>query len=181
MTTEIDVCEFNAREGAKFALDGLMQARARAHALLLVLLGGAAGMASTGVGLMSSANPLLASYVAWSAVASSGWWCWLAGRVVMGALRSSVVRSWTPKSDAALIQQWRNYAAELAVESGKPASALDEMRLSGCAAANNAADEYRAASGPAFVALDRVYINMASTPLVWLDVCVLLWCVQRLG
>lgn len=38
MTTEIDVCEFNSREAAKFSYDGLTMARTRAHALLLVLI-----------------------------------------------------------------------------------------------------------------------------------------------
>lgn len=179
--TELDVCEFNAREGAKFALDGLLQARARAHALLLVLLGGSAGMASTGVALMASENPMLSTYVAWSAVASAALWCWLAGRVVLGSLMSSEVHAWAAKADSAMLQQWRDYAVQVLLESGKPASALDEMRISACDVAAEAAKGYRAASGPAYLALDRAYINMAATPLVWVNMCLALWLLQRLG
>lgn len=179
--TEIDVCEFNAREGAKFALDGLLLARSRAHALLLVLLGGAAGMASTGVGLMSSANPMLSAYVAWSAVASAALWCWLAGRVVLGALRSSEVHAWAAKADSAMLQQWRDYAAQVSIENGKPATALDEMRIGACDVAAKSAEGYRAASGPAYLALDRAYIYMAATPLVWFSVSIALWLFQRFG
>lgn len=172
MTTEIDVCEFNAREGAKFALDGLMQARARAHALLLVLLGGAAGMASTGVGLMSSVNPQLASYVAWSAVASAVLWCALSGLVAVRALASAEVTAWAAKAESTTFASWQQYARDLELEGTPMADTpLNAWRLANCDAANRAADGYRKASGPAFKALDTATRLMAATPLLWPVVC----------
>ena len=169
--TEIDVCEYNAREGAKFALDGLLLARSRAHALLLVLLGGAAGMASTGVGLMASANPMLASYVAWSAVAGATAWFLLAGLVALWGLQSAEVTAWAAKAESGTFEQWQSYARELSAEKGEPVDALEKWRLANCDAANKAASGYRSASTPSFKAVDVAYRYMAATPLVWVAVC----------
>ncbi|MGB4061903.1 MAG: hypothetical protein WBK26_16995 [Burkholderiaceae bacterium] len=173
--TEVDVCEFNAREGAKFALDGLMQARARAHALLLVLLGGGAGMASTGVGLMSSANPMLANQVAWSAVAGATWWFLLAAWVALRGLQSAEVTAWAAKAESGTFEKWQSHARELAAERGAPVDALAQWRLANCDAANRAATGYRAASGPAYRAADVGYRLMSATPLVWAAVCAVLY------
>lgn len=37
---ELDVFEYNSREAAKFSFEGLKESRARAYALLLLLIGG---------------------------------------------------------------------------------------------------------------------------------------------
>ena len=101
--------------------------------------------------------------------------------VVLGSLRSSEVHAWAAKADTAMLQQWRSYAAEESEKQGRPVSALDEMRLSACDVAANAAAAYRAASGPAYVALDRAYLGMAATPLLWGAVGLVVHGVQRLG
>lgn len=66
MKTEIDVCEFDVREGAKFALDGLQQARARAHALLLVLSHPILRFISAQLPCFSLSNRSLCFLVSWT-------------------------------------------------------------------------------------------------------------------
>lgn len=158
---EIDLAEFNSREAAKFSLDGLNQARSRAHALLLVLLGGAAGMASLGL-----AQWRLESVLASAALAGAMWWFWLAGRLTWGALRSSAVSPWTMPGVAQYLGQWELYASERQAEDGIAAHALNEMRKDLCDKTDNAAASYREASGRAHAAIDAAYLCMSATPLV---------------
>lgn len=158
---EIDLAEFNSREAAKFSLDGLNQARSRAHALLMVLLGGAAGMGSLGLARWSL-EPALAS----AALAGAMWWFWLAARLTWGALRSSQVNPWTMPGVAQYLGQWELYASERQAEGGMPVHALNEMRKDLCDKTDKAATGYREASGRAYAAIDAAYLCMSSTPLV---------------
>lgn len=162
MTTEIDVCEFNSREAAKFSYDGLTIARTRAHALLLVLLSGGGGL-----GGLALAQWPQSRVVALCAAVAAAWWFFLALRVVTKATASVEVRAWAINGLANAIPKWQKYVDEVHAEGGK-ANLADEMRLSAMRSADKAAAEYRQASTKVFVALDRIYLQMAATPL---------WCV----
>lgn len=157
----IDLAEFNSREAAKFSLDGLNQARNRAHALMLVLLGGAAGMGSLGLAKWSF-EPALAS----AALAGAMWWFWLAGRLTWRALRSSPVSPWTMPGVVQYLGQWELYESERQAEGGAALQALDAMRKDLCDKTDKAAAGYREASGRAYAAIDAAYLCMSATPLV---------------
>lgn len=162
---EIDLAEFNSREAAKFSLDGLNQARSRAHALLLLLLGGAAGMASLGLAKWSS-EPALAC----AALAGAMWWFWLAGRLAWRAMRSAAVSPWAMPGVAQYLGQWELYASERQAEDGVTVHALNAMRIDLCDKTDNAAAGYREASRRAYAAIDAAYLCMSATPYVSLMV-----------
>lgn len=91
----------------------------------------------------------------------------MALRVVTQAMASVEVRAWAINGLANAIPKWQKYVDEVHAEGGK-ANLADEMRLSAMRNADKSAVECRQASTKVFVALDRIYLQMAATPL---------WCV----
>ena len=162
---EIDFILQSSQQSAAFSLEGIQLARARAHALLLVLLSGGAGMGSFGLAQWGSraglSAVLLVAAVWWFALAS-----WLAWR----ALASDGVRSWAPGFLLDTHHDWCRYRDELVSEGQlAQADAVDiqlQLKLAAVRAAAKAQSEYRDASTKAFMAIDQVYRAMACTPLI---------------
>lgn len=162
---EIDFILQSSRQSAAFSLEGVHLARARAHALLLVLLSGGAGMGSLGLAQWSSRAGLSAVLLV-----AAVWWFAAALWLVWHALASDVVRPWAPGVLLETHQDWCRYRDELVSEGQLgQADAVDvlmQLKLASVRTAAKAQVEYVAASTKAFVAIDRVYKAMACTPLV---------------
>ncbi len=161
---EIDFILQGSQQSAAFSLEGVQLSRARAHALLLVLLSGGAGMGSLGLALWAAnaglAVVLLAAAACWFVAAA-----WLAFK----GLSSSVVRSWASPRLLKSHEEWCRYRDELVAE-GKLAQAdgvdvLHQLKLNAVGSAGRAQAEYIAASSAAFDAIDQVYKAMAATPV----------------
>lgn len=173
---EIDLAEYNSREAAKFSYDGLLQARQRAHQVLLLLLGGGAGLGALGLERFG-ASPVLAG----AALAASALWFVLARRVARDALNSSEIGPWTQPGLLKTYAEWERYSAELAQEGKPPVDPLAGLRAASVRLTDTAAAEYRAASTPAFVAVDDALTHLASTPWAALLGAGAGWVLQRFG
>lgn len=174
--TEIDFAEYNSREAAKFSYDGLLQARQRAHQVLLLLLGGGAGLGALGLE-RAVASPVLAG----AALAASTLWFVLARRVASGALQSRVISPWTQPKLLEKHAEWVRYSAELVQEGKAPVDPLAELRAASLRLTDKAAEEYRDASTPAFVAVDEALAHLATTPVAALLGAAAGWALQRFG
>lgn len=161
---EIDFILQSSQQSAAFSLEGVQLSRARAHALLLVLLSGGAGMGSLGLALLDSnaglAVVLLAAAACWFVAAA-----WLAVK----GLSSSVVRSWASSQLLKSHEEWCRYRDELVAE-GQLSQAdgvdvLHQLKLNAVGSAGRAQAEYITASSAAFDAIDQVYKAMAATPV----------------
>lgn len=161
---EIDFILQSSQQSAAFSYEGVQLSRARAHALLLVLLSGGAGMGSLGLALWAAnaglAVVLLAAAACWFVAAA-----WLAVK----GLSSSVVRSWASSQLLKSHEEWCRYRDELVAE-GQLAQAdsvdvLHQLKLNAVGSAGRAQAEYIAASSAAFDAIDQVYKAMAATPI----------------
>lgn len=169
--TEIELAEFHSREAAKFSLDGLTVARARAYALLLVLLGGSAGLGS--IALAQWGGP-----VAWAALTASVWWSAVATYLALHGLRSSAVRSWASASVLLQYAEWCQYADEVEKEGQTRPDPLGLLRARLVDMTARARAGYIDASTQASLVIDRVYIGMAMTPIVSLCAVVCIWLVR---
>ncbi len=162
---EIDIAEFNTRAAAAFSLSGLEAARQRAHALLLVLLGGGGGLGMLGLGKWNG-EPMLAV----AALSASAYWFAGAAWVAWHGLSTAAVRSWATPGLLAKFDEWKDYAKQAQVEAtGGAEQAIDpvvELRKSAIRNAELATDEYRAASTKTYRALDWVFRLMSATPLI---------------
>lgn len=158
--TEIDLAEFNSREAAKFSLANLDVVRARAHQLLMLLLGGGAGMGALGLDRWS-ASPVLAGAFMGAALL----WFALARQVAREALVSSQVRAWAQAGLMELHGDWVRFNAELLAEGCPAVDPLYELRKSCLRATDRAADEYRTASTAAYAAVDNAFSSMVTTPV----------------
>lgn len=172
---EIDLAEYNSREAAKFSYDGLLQARQRAHQVLLLLLGGGAGLGALGLE-RASVSPVLSG----AAIAASALWFVLARRVARQALTSAPVRSWAQRGLVAEHAKWVTYSAELVSEGRAPLDALAELRAASVRSTDKAAEEYREASTPAYAAVDDALLHLATTPVAALLGAAVGWALQRL-
>lgn len=159
--SEIDIAERHSEAAACFSYGGVVDARQRAHALLLVLLGGGGGLGALGLAQWSM-QPILGA----AALGSSLFWFALAASLSTQALTSESVRAWATVGLLEKHAEWVAYANEVAQEGGDPVNALAELRKSAIRNAELAASEYRAASTRAFAALDKTLRLMAATPLV---------------
>ena len=165
----IDLAEKNSQEVARFSLEGLQEARRRAHALLVLLMAG--GGALGGLGLARAETlahlPLVAA-----ALAGALHWFALAAYVAWRANTTAPVRSWaTPGMAAGGYEKWKAYAQAANAESaargdaGCDVDALKELRLEVVRNCEQAASEYRRASGAAFAVVDRAYRLAACMPI----------------
>ncbi len=162
--TEIDFILQSSQQSAAFSLESVQLSRARAHALLLVLLSGGAGMGSLGLALWAAnaglAVVLLAAAACWFVAAA-----WLA----IKGLSSSVVRSWASSQLLKSHEEWCRYRAELVSEGlqqqADDVDVLHRLKLNAVGSASRAKDEYIVASSAAFDAIDQVYKAMAATPV----------------
>lgn len=161
MLSEIDLAERHSEAAASFSYGGVVDARQRAHALLLVLLGGGGGLGALGLAQWSM-HPILGA----AALGSSLFWFVLAASLSTKALTSESIRAWTTVSLLEKHAEWVAYANEVTQEGGEPVAALAELRKSAIRNAELAASEYRAASTRAFSAVDKTIRWMAATPLV---------------
>jgi hypothetical protein len=159
MTNEIDLAEFNSREAAKFSFDGLSTARERAHQLMLVLLGGGAGLGALGLERWDH-SPVLAG----AAIGAALLWFALARQVAKGALVSMPVRAWAQEGLMEKHAGWATYSSELLAEGKPPVDPLVELRRSSIRSVDKAAAEYRAASNAAYDCIDNAYRSMSTTP-----------------
>jgi hypothetical protein len=155
----------SSRENARFTLSGLDLARSRAHALLLLLMTGGAGMGSLGLARWGDVP-----YFSVVMLASALWWFAWAAWVAWRALTSSSVRSWSPGHLLQTHEDWCRYRGELLSE-GQLAQAnsvvvFDKLKLDAIHAANLARQEYAVASAKAFAAVDLAYKAVACTPLL---------------
>ena len=161
---EIDFILHSSQQSAAFSYEGVQLSRARAHALLLVLLSGGAGMGSLGLALWAAnaglAVVLLACGVCWFVAAA-----WLAVK----GLTSSVVRSWSSSQLLSSHADWTKYRNELLAEGqseqARDVDVLYQLQLNALRLATAAKDEYIIASSAAFDAIDQVYKAMAVTPV----------------
>lgn len=174
--TEIEFAEYNSREAARFSYDGLLQARQRAHQVLLLLLGGGAGLGALGLERVG-ASPVLAG----AALASSVLWFVLARRVAVGALVSGEVRSWAQSGLLQKHAEWVRYSEELVQEGLAPVDALAGLRASSLESVDKAAQEYRAASEPAYRVVDDALLHVATTPAAAILGALIGWALQRWG
>lgn len=167
----IEFAEKRGEEAAKFSLGTLDVGRARAHNLLVLLLGGAGAM----VGLVmahGAARPLVALLGGVVAV----WWFGLAAWLAVRGLRTSPVRTWAGEGARILRKgaEWEKYEADTLAEGGQPNPALLSLRRQELELMADAAAEYRSASTQCAAALDCVYLLAALTPLPML----LVWSVS---
>lgn len=171
---EIELAEYNSQEAAAFSLEGLTQARNKAHQMLVLLLGGGAALAAFGLDRLQVA-PLQGL----AALAVSVAWFGLAMDVSVRGLRSSPVRSWASTSVLAKHQEWLGYNIELLAE-GR--AAVDPVRAQRCQLVGlrvQAIEGYREASTRAHAAIDRAYLGAALSPL-WAALAAFLgWAWQR--
>lgn len=165
----IDLAEKHSQEVARFSLAGLEEARRRAHALLVLLLAG--GGALGGLGL-ARADALQNWPLAAAALAGAVHWFALAAYVAWQASTTAAVRSWaTPGLAKEGYGKWLSYAKAANTEAaalGGPAGgvdALQELRMEAVRNCEQAAHEYRAASGAAYAVVDRAYRLAACMPL----------------
>lgn len=168
--TEIDFAEGQGHEAARFSLQGLNDARQRAHNLLLVLLGGGAGMGSLGLAQLVQ-GPLLG----WAALAGAAWWFGVALFVALRGLRSAEVRGWASGTVVSHYDKWCAYALEQQAEGGPTIEPFLELRRQLLEQVADAADGYRQASTVAYAALDIAYKLMAATPLAAAFAAVVAW------
>lgn len=157
---EIELAEYNSREAAAFGLEGLTQARNKAHQLLMLLLGGGAALAAFGLDLLEG-EPLQA--VAALAV-SVAWFC-LAMDVSVRGLRSAPVRSWASTVVLTKHQEWLKYNDELLAEGQSPVDPVRAQRRQLVDLRVEAIEGYREASTRAHAAIDRAYLGAALSPL----------------
>lgn len=159
--TEIDLAEFNSREAAKFSYDGLLQARQRAHQLLLLLLGGGAGLGALGLERWGT-SPALAG----AALAASGLWFGLVALVAWRGLESAPITPWPSSTIPLQLENWKKYSAELVSEGKPPIDPVESVRWRVVNHNLEAAEGYRAASTPAYQVQDLVFRLIWCTPLV---------------
>ena len=173
---ELDLAEYNSREAAKFSYDGLLHARQRAHQVLLMLLGGGAGLGALGLE-RAGVSPLLSG----AALGASALWFVLARRVAREALQSAPVSPWAQPGLLKTYAEWQRYSAEL-VQEGKPAvDALGELRAVSVRSTDKAAAEYREVSTAAFLSVDQALMHLVSTPLAAMIGAAVGWALQRWG
>ncbi|NWF44444.1 hypothetical protein F3K02_04135 [Hydrogenophaga sp. D2P1] len=156
----IDLAEVHSAGVAAFSYEGVKDARQRAAALLVVLLGGGAGLGGLGLTQWAISKP-----VALAALLSAVYWFCIAAYLAWEALRSATVRSWHTQGLVEMLPKWDVYARELTDE-GTPTNGLNELRMSTVRNMETAADEYRKASTAAMSAIDNSYLLMSLTPLV---------------
>ena len=157
----IEVAEFNAQEAAKFSYDGLNLARTKAHQLLLLLLGGGAGMATYGSGIYHDTQWLGAGVLFTAAV----WFAAAMYLALCSGLPSAPVRAWAETGFVEQQRKWETYAVEVLNESAQLVDPLLLHREARCAIIDQTAGEYRAASSSAFRAIDQTYVVMALSPV----------------
>lgn len=171
---ELELAEYNSREAAKFSYEGVVQARQRAHQVLLLLLGGGAGLGALGLERASS-SPVLAG----AALAASALWFVLARRVARGALQSMPISAWTQPGLLKKHEEWLRYSDELQAEGKPPVDPLRELRAASLRCTDASATEYRSASSLAFAAVDDALTHLASTPVAALLGALAGWAFQR--
>jgi hypothetical protein len=166
---EIDFILSNAQQCAAYSAQGLDVARARSHAVFVLLLSGGAGMGSLGFAQWV-ARPDLAAIL----LASGLWWFAIAGSLAVPALVSGEVRPWAPGYLLDTHQDWCRYRDELVAEGQLgQADTVDimlQLKLAAVRSAVNARSGYITVSSPVFVAIDQAYKAMTCTPLVALAV-----------
>ena len=171
---EMDLAEYNSRKAAEFSYDGVLQARQRAHQLLLVLLGGGAGLGALGLERVAH-SPALAG----AALAASALWFALARQVVDGALVTSAVRSWAQGGLLEKYAEWVAYNGELLAEGKPTVDPLASLRASSVRAMDKAASEYREVSRAGFATTDAVQRHLTATPLAAALGALAGWALQR--
>lgn len=161
----IDIAAVSAQEAAKFSLEGLRDSRARAHALLLVLLAGGGGLGGLALTYMGS-KPVLCA----AAMGASVWWFLGAAWVAWRALTSDSILSWSLGNLLSRAELWVQYRHDLVSEGNQDdADQVDvelQLKLESVQQAQDARDSYRTASSKAYTALDQAYRAMAMTPLI---------------
>lgn len=172
----LDFAESQGKLAAAFSLANLDLNRQRAHALLVLLLGGAGAMG--GLAISQASNQWI-FVAAWS---MSLWWFACAAWLALRALRTQPIRSWAgegwPLVEKA--REFDHYVKQSAIE-GVVLDTLTLLRETQLRKMQGAADEYRVASTIAAVALDQAYKAAALTPIVPALVLSLMWCMRYFG
>lgn len=163
----IELAEKHSQEVARFSLAGLEEARKRANALLVLLLAGGGALGGLGLARVVDELPM-----AVAALTGAAHWFALASYVAWRASTTAPVRSWaTPGLAGDRYKKWMDYAQAANTEAaamGGPANgvnALQELRMEVVRNCEQAAHEYRAASGAAYTVVDRAYRLAACMPL----------------
>ncbi|MFN7121886.1 MAG: hypothetical protein ACK4NM_07625 [Hydrogenophaga sp.] len=159
--SEIDVAERHSEAAAAFSFQGVVDARQRAHALLLVLLAGGGGLGGLGLAQWST-QPILGA----AGLGSSVFWFVLAAWLATKALTSESIRAWNTVGLLEKHEEWTKYADEVAQEGGAAVDVLAELRRSAIRNTELAANEYRAASTLVFAVVDKTLRWMSLTPVV---------------
>lgn len=157
----IEFAEKRGEEAAKFSLATLELARARAHNLLVLLLGGAGSLAALALA-QENTHPRLTVFAVTVALCWFGLAAWLAVR----GLRTSPVRTWAGEGKRILRKgaEWQRYVDDVVAEGGLPQDALLLLRKQELELMADASEEYRAASTQCATALDHAYVFAALTP-----------------
>jgi len=173
----LDFAESQGKLAAAFSLANLDFNRQRAHALLVLLLGGAGAMGGLAI---SQASDLCVAVAAWS---MSLWWFACAAWLALRALRTQPIRSWAGEGWPLIekAREFDDYVKQSAIEGGVVLDTLTLLREAQLRKMQKAADEYRVASTIAAIALDQAYKAAALTPMVPVLVLGLLWGVRYLG
>lgn len=176
----MDVLDFAEQQGQKaaaFSLATLEFNRQRAHALLVLLLGGAGAMG----GLAISQAALL--WVAAAAGSVALWWFACAAWLALRALRTQPIRTWAgegwPLVEKA--REFEAYVKQATLEGEVVPDALTLLREAQLRKMQAAANEYRDASTIAAIALDQAYKAAAFTPVAPVLVLGVMWCVRYFG
>lgn len=162
----IELAEKNSQASAAFSLSGLDEARKRANALLLVLLGGGGALASVGLARLGEDR-----LVPVAALACSAYWFLLAGYVAWRAVTTADVRAAATEGLLNSYPKWVAWAEEERTEALARGELLEPdavlaLRESAVRNCELAADEYRRASAKAFKVVDFAYRAAALTPIV---------------
>jgi hypothetical protein len=160
----IELAEKHSRKWPDSAWPGWEK---RANALLVLLLAGGGAIGGLGLARVVDELPM-----AIAALAGAAHWFALASYVAWQASTTAPVRSWaTPGLAGDRYEKWVDYAQAANTEAaatGGPVNgvdALQELRLESVRNCEQAAREYRAASGAAFAVVDRAYRLAACMPL----------------
>ncbi|QIL44633.1 hypothetical protein G7045_10360 [Acidovorax sp. HDW3] len=163
----IDLAEKHSQEVARFSLAGLEEARKRANALLVLLLAGGGALGGLGLARVDAYLPLAAA-----AMAGAVHWFALAAYVAWNASTTAQIRSWaTPELAEHGYGKWLAYAKAANAEAAARGTTdnginvLQELRLEAVRNCEQAAQEYRAASGAAYAVVDRAYRLAACMPI----------------
>ena len=163
---ELTFIEQQGQRNAAFSLENWELMNKRTHALLTLLLGGAAGTGAYALGQLGKPG---GQWVLWALGTVALWWFVLAAWVAVRALRTQEVRA--PAGDGQrLLEHLRGplaaYIKQAHLDGEDPADGLTLLREGELWVLQKTTAGYRASSTRIAKTLDYAYVGAAVTP-VW--------------